>query len=88
MYRSVGWLCARGSYPLPFMSKGEIVDQRLSLMSTQETLGATPILHGNYDLPNYYILGQEFFIWFLIVEMFPLIYGMPNNSSGLRYIHV
>ena len=75
--RSIGWLCVRGSYPLPLMSngerknvvgrgvmitrellvlpsmlKGEIVDQRLSLMSTQAAPGATPILHGNFDLPN------------------------------------
>ena len=33
------------------------------------------------SMPNYYILGQEYFLWFLIVEMFPLIYGMPRNSS-------
>ena len=30
----------------------ETVDQRLSLMSTQEAPGDTPILHGNFDLPN------------------------------------
>ena len=49
----------RESYPvLPSMPKREIFDQRLSLMSTQAAPGANPILHGNFDLPNYYILGQ------------------------------
>ena len=36
----------------PSMPKGEIVDQRLSFMSTQVAPGANPILHGNFDLPN------------------------------------
>ena len=36
----------------PSMPKGEIVDQQLSLMSTQATPGSTPILHGNFYLPN------------------------------------
>ena len=72
---------AGGVLVLPSMPKGEIFDQRLSLMSTQAALGDTPILHGNLDLPNYYILGQELFSWFLLVEMFPLIYGTPRNSS-------
>ena len=43
------------------MPKREIVDQRLSLMSTQAAPRATPIFHGNFYLQNYYILGQEFF---------------------------
>ena len=37
------------------------VDQWLALMSAQEALGATLILHVNFDLQNYYILGQEYF---------------------------
>ena len=41
-----------GVLVLPSMPKGEIVDQRLSLMSTQETPGANPILHGNFHLQN------------------------------------
>ena len=54
-----GVMIAGGVFLLPSMPKKEIVDHWLSLMSTQEALGATPILHGNFDLPNYYILGQE-----------------------------
>ena len=54
-------MIAGGVLVLQSMPKGEIVDQRLSLMSTQEALGATPILHENFDLPNNYILGQECF---------------------------
>ena len=56
-----GVMIAAGVHVLPSMPKGEIVDQRLSLMSTQAAPGDTPILHGNFDLPNYYILGQECF---------------------------
>ena len=47
-----------GVLVFPLMPKGEIVDQQLLLMSTQATPGATPIWHGNFDLPNYCILGQ------------------------------
>ena len=47
-----GVMTGGGVLVLPSMPKGEIVDQRLSLMSTQETTGANPILHGNFDLPN------------------------------------
>ena len=36
----------------PSMPKGEIVDQRFSLMSTQAAPGANPIFHGNFDPPN------------------------------------
>ena len=39
-----------GVLVLPLMPKGEIVDQQLSLMSTQEAPGATQILHGNFEL--------------------------------------
>ena len=53
-----GVMIARGVIVLPSMPKWEIVDQQFSLMSTQVAPGATPILHGNFDLPNYYILGQ------------------------------
>ena len=76
-----GFMIIRGVLVLRSMPKGETVDQWLSLMSTQATPGATPILHGNFDLPNYYILSQEYFLWFLIINMFPLIYGTPRNSS-------
>ena len=47
-----GVMNAGGVLVLPSMPKGEIVDQRFSLISTQVTLGANPILHGNFDLPN------------------------------------
>ena len=47
-----GVTIAGGVLVLPSMPKGEIVDQQLSLMSTQAAPGATPILHGNFDLPN------------------------------------
>ena len=50
-------MIAGGVCVLPSIPKGEIVDQRLSLMSNQAP-GATPILHGNFYLPNYYILVQ------------------------------
>ena len=54
-----GSMIIGGVLVLSSIAKGEIVDQRLSLMLTQAALGANPILHGNFDLPNYYILGQE-----------------------------
>ena len=53
-----GVMIAGGVLVFPSMPKGKIVDQWLSLTSTQATLGATLILHGNFDLQNYYILGQ------------------------------
>ena len=56
-----GVMIAGGVLVLPSMPKGEIVDPWLSLMSTQATLGATPIFLGNFCLRNYYILGQECF---------------------------
>ena len=46
-------MMARGVLVLPSMPKGEIVDQWLSLMSTQAAPRATQILHGNFDLPDY-----------------------------------
>ena len=48
----IGVMIAGGVLVLPSMPKGEISDQKLSLMSTQETPGANRILHGNFDLPN------------------------------------
>ena len=74
-------MIAGGVLVFPSMPKVEIVDQWLSLMSTQATLGATPILHGNFDLKNYYIPSRGYFLWFLPFEMFSLIYVMPRNSS-------
>ena len=47
-----GVMIAGGVLVLPSMPKGEIVNQRLSLMSTQAAPGANSILHGNFDLPN------------------------------------
>ena len=41
-----------GVLVLPSMPKGEIVDQRFSLMSTQAKPGANPISNGNFYLPN------------------------------------
>ena len=70
-----------GVLVLPSMPKWDIVDQWLSLISTQVAPRATLILHGNFDLENYYILGQEYFLWLLLVKMFLLIYGTPCNSS-------
>ena len=46
---------------LPSMPKGEIFDQWLSLMSTQASPVAKKIFHGNFCLPNYYILCQGYF---------------------------
>ena len=48
----IGVMIIGGVLVLPSMPKGEIVDQRLSLMSTKAAPGANPILHGNFDLPN------------------------------------
>ena len=76
-----GVMIVGGVIMLPSMPEGEIFDQWLSLMSTQAAPGATPILHGNFYLQNYYILGQEYFLWLLLVEMFLFIYGTPCNSS-------
>ena len=56
-----GVMIVRGVLVLPSMPKRDIFDQWLSLMSNQATPGATSILHGNFYLPNYYILGQECF---------------------------
>ena len=53
-----GVMIIGGVLVFPSMPKGEIFDQRLSLMSTQEVPGDNPIFHGNFYLPNYYILGQ------------------------------
>ena len=47
-----GVMIAGGVLVLPSMPKGEIVDQRLSLMSTQAAPGVNPILHGKFDLQN------------------------------------
>lgn len=70
-----------GVLVFPSMPKGEIVDQWLSLMSMQVAPGATLILHGNFDLKKYSIISQGSSIWILLVQMFPLIYGTPRNSS-------
>ena len=43
-----GVMIVGGVLMLPSMPKGEIIDQWLSLMSTQAAPGATPILHINY----------------------------------------
>ena len=45
-------MIVRGVLVLPSMPKGEIVDQRLSLMLTQEAPGANPILNENFNLPK------------------------------------
>ena len=47
-----GVMIAGGVLVFPSMPKGEIVDQRLSLISTQETPRANPILNGNFYLQN------------------------------------
>ena len=47
-----GFMITWGVLVLPSMPKGEIFDQRLSLMSTQATPGANPILHENFNLAN------------------------------------
>ena len=56
-----GFMIAGGVLVLPSMPKGDIVDQRLSLMSTQAAPRATPILHGNFYPPNYYIPSKYYF---------------------------
>ena len=105
MYRFIVWLCVRGSYPFPLMSKvgekvvgrgaliaggvlmfpsmpkGEIVDQWLSMMSTQVAPKVTTILHGNFDLTTPSIFTEGSPIWILCIEMFPLIYGISCSSS-------
>ena len=77
----IGVMIAGGLLVLPSMTKGEIVDQWLSLMLTQATLEATQILHGHFDLTTYSIMSQGSSIWILLIDMFPLIYGTPRNSS-------
>ena len=52
-----GVMIAVGVLLLPSMPRGDIFDQQLPLMSTQAAPGATPILHGNFELQNHYILG-------------------------------
>ena len=47
-----GVIIVGGVLVLPSMPKGEIVDQRLSLMSTQAASWANPILNRKFDLPN------------------------------------
>ena len=76
-----GVMIAGGVLVFPSMPKGDIFDRWLSLMSTQAAPGSTRIFHGNFDLPIYYILGQGYILWFLVVDMFPLIYVTPCNSS-------
>jgi len=76
-----GFMIVGGVLVLPLMPKGEIVDQWLSLMSTQATTGAAPILHGNFDLITYSILSQGSSRWIPLIDMFPSIYGTPSNSS-------
>ena len=79
-----GVMIVGGVLVLPSIPKGEIVDKWLSLMSTKAALGSTLMLHENFDLSNYYIHGQGCFLWFLLVDMFPLIYGTPCNSSRFK----
>ena len=74
-------MVAGGVLVLPSMPKGKIVDQWLSLMSTQEAPEAILILHGNFDMRTYYILSQGSSRWILLIKMFRLIYGTPSNSS-------
>ena len=47
-----GVMIAGGVLVLPSMPKGEIFDQRLSLMSTQAALGDNQLFHRNFYLPN------------------------------------
>ena len=47
-----GVMIMGGVLMLPSMPKGDIVDQQLSLMSTQAAPQDKPILNGNFDLPN------------------------------------
>jgi len=50
-------------------------------MSSQAAPRATSIFHGNFDLTNHIILRQISSQWILLIDMFPLMYGMPLNSS-------
>ena len=75
-----GVMITKGVLVLPLMPKGGIFDQWLSLISTQATPGAILILHGNFEFKNYSIPIQGYFGWFILVDMFPLIYGTPHNS--------
>ena len=47
-----GVMIVGGVLVFPSMPKGEIVDQRLSLMSTQSAPGANRIFHWDFYLPN------------------------------------
>ena len=75
------FMIAGGVLVFPSIPKGEVVDQWLSLMSTQAAPRATSILHVNFYLANYYIMSQGLFLWFLLVDIFLLIYGSSHNSS-------
>ncbi len=77
----IGVMIAGGILVFPSMPKGDIVDQWLSFMSTQAAPGDTSILQGNFDLKTHIILHQIYSRWILLVDMFPLIYGMPPSSS-------
>ena len=56
-----GVMIAGGVLLLPSMPKGEIVDQQLSLMSTQAAQGANPILHGNLSYQiNIFWVNNDF----------------------------
>ena len=59
-----GVMIARGVLVLPSMPKGDIVDQWLSLMSTQAAPGSTSILHGIFDLPNCSIVVKNILMVF------------------------
>ena len=50
-------------------------------MSTQVAPGATQSCMVILTYQITIFLGQEYFLWFLLVDMFPLIYGTPCNSS-------
>jgi len=63
-------MIAWGVLVLPSMPKGEIVDQWLSLMSTQAAPRATSILHGNFDLKTYSILSKISSRCILLINMF------------------
>ena len=65
-----GVMITRGVLVFPSMSKGEIVDQWLSLMSTQAAPRATPILHGNFDLQNYIFWVKNIFDGFYLSRCF------------------
>ena len=57
-----GVMIARGVLVLPSMPKGEIVDQRLSLISTQVALGATQYCMGilSYQI-NIFWVKNDFY---------------------------